>query len=148
MGSRYVQISAIIAACLIGVGVRADDKPDRPKKDGDRPHKDGEKGPDGRLPKFALAHAAELSLTDEQKQKLEAMLKFMEEHRGDGERKKGGGGDIQRPEGPDRILTEEQRAKLKELLIAEKGDRPDRPKGDRPKGDRPKKGDRPNGDAK
>lgn len=135
MKTRLVQISAILAACLCA-GVRADDNPDKPKKGGgDRVHKD----PDGRLPKFALAHAADLNLTDEQKQKLEAMAKFLEEHHPDGDKKPDGGG-IHKPEGLERILTDEQRAKLKELLIAEKGNRPDRP-------DRPKKG-RPDGDTK
>jgi Spy/CpxP family protein refolding chaperone len=145
MKSRLVQISAIAAACLIATGVRADDNADKPnKKGGDRPHKDGDHKPDGKLPKFALAHAADLNLTDEQKQKLEAMVKFMEEHRAaDGDKKPEGG--VNKPEGLERILTDEQKAKLKELLMAERGDRPDKPKKGRPDGD---KKPRPDGEKK
>ena len=85
--------------------------------------------PPGVIGKFILAHAQELSLTDEQKQKIEAWLK---EHPGDGQGKPGGGhgkpgegagkpADVKHGKGPFAdILAEEQHAKLLELLKAER----------------------------
>jgi len=83
----------------------------------------------GVIGKFILAHAQELSLTDDQKQKIEAWLK---EHQGDGPGKPGAGagkpgdgagkaGDPKHGKGPFAdILTEEQHTRLRELLKAER----------------------------
>jgi Spy/CpxP family protein refolding chaperone len=89
----------------------------------------------GVIGKFILAHAQELNLTEDQKQKIEAWLK---EHQGEGPGKPGGGagtpgdgagkpgagvgkaGDAKHGKGPFAdILTDEQHAKLRELLKAE-----------------------------
>jgi len=91
--------------------------------EGPRPPKPGVIG------KFILAHAQELNLTEDQKQKIEAWLK---EHPGDGQGKPGGGhgkpgegagkpADVKHGKGPFAdILAEEQHAKLLELLKAER----------------------------
>jgi hypothetical protein len=83
----------------------------------------------GVIGKFILAHAQQLNLTDDQKQKIEAWLK---DHQGDGPGKPGGGagkpgdgagkaGDAKHGKGPFAdILTEEQHNKLRDLLKAER----------------------------
>lgn len=93
----------------------------------DRQHEQGDRRPLlARIHEFILAHAQELNLTDEQKQKLETILK---EHQGerpradlpDGERPQRLGGENGNApgEGPFAVLTQEQREKLRELLKAE-----------------------------
>jgi Spy/CpxP family protein refolding chaperone len=117
MPQRPVWISAIVVACLLGGlgGLRAGDAPDAPNKPGER------RPPPVQIAKFILAHAQELSLTDDQKQKFEAILK---EHQGE-RPPRPGGEDAGKPgEGPFAgVLTQEQREKMRELMKAEHGDR-------------------------
>ena len=93
----------------------------------------------GMVIKFVLDHATELVLTDDQKAKIEALVKDHEARKGD-EPKKEGPPPEGRPEGKMErrrggplmdILTEEQNAKLRELLKANRPERSE-PKKDRP----------------
>ena len=97
--------------------------------------KGGRRPPPGMIAKFALEHAEQLSLTTEQKTKLEELLaKAKDGPPGDrppGDRPPGDRPPEKKEHGPEGrkgppdggpvfdILTEEQRGKLKELLKAE-----------------------------
>ena len=89
------------------------------EKDGPRPEKkdEGRRGPPmGMVGKFILDHAQELTLTDEQKAKIENWLKDHKPPEGRPEGKKPEGRHGKGPFAD--ILTEEQRTKLHELLKA------------------------------
>jgi len=92
------------------------------EKDGPKAEKKGEgrRGPPmGMIGKFILDHAKELALTDEQKAKIEAFLKEHKpgEGRPEGRPPEGKGPEGKHGKGPFAdLLTEEQRAKLHELL--------------------------------
>jgi len=100
---------------------------------------EGGRGPrHGMVIKFVLDHAKELALTDDQKDKIEALVKEHEARKGEGrpEPKRGEGRPEGKAEGKHRgpladILTEEQGAKLHELLKA------NRPEGKKESEDKP-----------
>jgi Spy/CpxP family protein refolding chaperone len=124
MPNRTVWVFAIATACLLGgfSGLRAAEGQDAPPKAGER------RPPPGMVLKFILAHAQELGLTDEQKQKFEAIQK---EHEGERPPRPGAGEGGGPGEGPFAgVLTPEQREKMRELMKAEVKDRP-REAGDR-----------------
>lgn len=212
---RGILTVAVLLGCLAGYALAEGDKggPGGPGGPGGKPDKPpkGKRPEPGRIIKIALDHAADLQLTDEQKAKLEELLKNAPKKDGppgDGQRPpKDGGGDKGGPkdggdhagpkdgppdgkappegkhplEGKDgqgppegkkpgggegqkhppkdsplsKILTEEQMAKLKDILKAEGiggpggpgGDKGgDHPKGPPPGGDHPK-GPPPGGDG-
>jgi len=126
MMHRVVLVLAFLALPLFGG--EADGKGEGPRPP--RP---------GMVIKFVLDHAQELALTDDQKAKIEALVKEHAGKRPEGRPEgKPEGRPEGKPEGKDGrhgkgpladILTEEQSAKLKELL---KAGRPDRKEEEKP----------------
>ena len=139
---------------------------DRPREAADRPDgqrrgrggPDGAGGPDGqrrqRDPGDAIRalrdNLPELKLSDEQKQKVDALLSETEkkvadlraeaEKQAQEARTKFREAFDSNKQKLDSILTDEQKKKLEELLPAPRGGGGDRPGGDRPGGDRPGRG--------
>jgi Spy/CpxP family protein refolding chaperone len=116
--SWVVLVFAMLALPAYVTAGEPDAKPDRHGKE------DRQRPPMGMVGKFILAHAQELALTDDQKAKIEAIMKEQAENKGKpepkAEPKPEGKAEGKHGKGPFAdILTEEQHNKLREMLKAE-----------------------------
>ena len=121
----WLVLAVVLALPAFGGEAEKGDGPRRPRP--------------GMILKFVMDHAQDLGLTDEQKQKIETLIKERADKKPPEGRPEGEGRPEDKPEGREGrhgkgpladILTEEQNAKLRELLKAGRPERKDKPEGE------------------